>query len=307
MLLPEMLQLEPVGFCNLACPMCPVSLRTDSPANGSPAFLPFTMFTRILEEMPDLKTLQLQGLGEPFLHPQLLDMIAYASQRGLRVSTTTNLTIFSQRIARRLEQVGLHRLDVSVDSVDRVVYERLRTGARFARLIRNLGVLRSSTGKFERRLIVVLMNSNLKDLGRLVLLAAEFNFDSVWVQNLIAGPGKFGETELVQPGPETEQAFAKAREASLEEEVGLRLPDLTGFSSGKPCHWPWHGMFVDYQGNAVPCCMIARAESASLGNVLEQGMLPTWNSQPYEDWRSQLSGDQPPQLCRNCRLYNGTF
>src|SRR5438270_35485 len=86
--LPRFVQVEPVGQCNLACRMCPVVLREDAPARG-PAFMSFDAFTRILEQFPALDELHLQGMGEPFLHPRITDMIAHATGRGIKVSTNT--------------------------------------------------------------------------------------------------------------------------------------------------------------------------------------------------------------------------
>ena len=90
--LPKFLQVEPVGQCNLRCQMCPIQFRQDGPPHGPPAFMDFDVFTRLLDQFPDLEELQLQGLGEPMMHPRFFDMVELAASRGIRVSTNTNLT-----------------------------------------------------------------------------------------------------------------------------------------------------------------------------------------------------------------------
>jgi hypothetical protein len=35
-----------------------------------------------LFQFPDLEEIQLQGLGEPMMHPRFFDMVAYAVSRG---------------------------------------------------------------------------------------------------------------------------------------------------------------------------------------------------------------------------------
>ncbi len=39
--LPNFLQVEPVGQCNLRCQMCAIQFRQDGPPFGSPAFMDF--------------------------------------------------------------------------------------------------------------------------------------------------------------------------------------------------------------------------------------------------------------------------
>src|SRR5881275_905763 len=92
--LPRFLQVEPVGQCNLRCRMCPILFREDGPPHGPPAFIDFDTFTHLIDQfLPGLEELQLQGLGEPLMHPRFYDMIAYASGRGARTSTNSNLTL----------------------------------------------------------------------------------------------------------------------------------------------------------------------------------------------------------------------
>ena len=98
--LPRFLQVEPVGQCNLRCQMCPIQFRQDGPPHGPPAFMDFDVFTRLIDQFPDLEELQLQGLGEPMMHPRFFDMVAHAVRRGIRVGTNTNLTLLERPASR---------------------------------------------------------------------------------------------------------------------------------------------------------------------------------------------------------------
>src|SRR5204863_5748659 len=93
--LPKFLQIEPVGQCNLRCQMCPIQFRQDGPPYGPLAFMDFGTFTRLVDDLPSLQELHLQGLGEPMMHPRFFDMVAYAASRGVRVSTNTNMTLLN--------------------------------------------------------------------------------------------------------------------------------------------------------------------------------------------------------------------
>src|SRR5436190_22861173 len=135
--LPKFLQIEPVGQCNLRCQMCPIQFRLDGPPHGPPAFMPFDAFTGLIERFEGVEELQLQGLGEPMMHPRFFDMVAYASSRGIRVSTNPNLTLLNARRAEACVTSGLDRLHVSVDGARAETYEAIRRGAKLDRVRRN--------------------------------------------------------------------------------------------------------------------------------------------------------------------------
>jgi len=174
--LPEFVQIEPVGQCNLRCQMCAIQFRRDGPPHGPLAFMAFETFTRLLDQFPRLRELHLQGLGEPTMHPRFFDMVAHAAARGIRVSTNSNLTLWSERRALQCAQSGLAELSVSLDAADPSIYERIRRGAHFGKVLRNLRrvmAARAATrSPLEVRIVMVLMKQNLDDLPNLVRLAA---------------------------------------------------------------------------------------------------------------------------------------
>src|SRR5438876_8228966 len=89
--LPTDLQLEVTSACNLRCAMCLVRYRP--PVNKLAGALPLELYRRLLDEVPGLRRLTLQGLGEPLLSPYLLDMIRLAKARGIEVGFNSNATL----------------------------------------------------------------------------------------------------------------------------------------------------------------------------------------------------------------------
>src|SRR5689334_17781180 len=164
--LPRFVQIEPVGQCNLRCRMCAIQFRRDGPPHGPPAFIDETVFHRLIEQFGPVEELQLQGLGEPMMHPRFFEMVAFATARGIRVSTNTNLTMLTAARAQRCVTSGLASIHVSIDGACAATYEFIRPGASFAKVLRNLRrlmharrALESSTPRV--RIVVVLMRRNL--------------------------------------------------------------------------------------------------------------------------------------------------
>ncbi len=331
--LPGYVQIEPVGQCNLACRMCPVILRGEgSVVRGKPpAFMGFETFCHILDGFPDIRELHLQGLGEPFLHPRLLDMVAYAARRGIRVSSNTNLTALSQRRAEEVVRSGLKRLCISIDAADAEAYEYIRVGSRFARVLRNLRYLMDARQRLHSEdpevvLVAVAMRRNLEQLPRLVRLAHDHGVRSMSVQHLAHDfseeslPARYAsmrefvdrETLLGEDPVRVGRWFEEARAVAAQLAVDLRLPKVDprrfdGRRGRERCDWPWRGSYVTYAGDAMPCCMIATPDRMSFGNMAHEGVVRIWSSEEYDAFRARLDSDDPPDICRGCAIYNGTF
>jgi radical SAM protein with 4Fe4S-binding SPASM domain len=328
----EFAQIEPVGQCNLRCQMCPIQFRKDGSPHGPLAFMDFGTFCRLIDEMPDLKELHLQGLGEPLMHPRFFDMVRYAVDRGVQVSTNSNLTLLSARRAELCVRSGLYQLHVSVDGASEQVYERIRVRGRLARVLSNLGHLREAKARLSSslphlRLVMVLMRQNLHELPDVVRLAHRHGIDTMFVQHLCHDfgedslPAEYqpmrsfvqGETLLGEDPQRIARYFSEAREAASHLGVDLRLPRVQprphppGTPGRNRCDWPWHGPYISYQGYAMPCCMVSTPDRINFGNMAEQGVQALWSARGYQEFREALSSDQPPEVCRSCAVYHGTF
>jgi radical SAM protein with 4Fe4S-binding SPASM domain len=326
--LPRFVQIEPVGQCNLRCQMCAIQFRKDGPPHGPLAFLPFDDFRRLVVEFGTIDELHLQGLGEPTMHPQFFDMVAWASARGIRVSTNSNLTLWSQRRARQCVASGLACLHVSLDAASPELYERIRVNAHFGKVIRNLrrvmAARREANSPLAVRIVTVLMRQNLHELPAVVRLAHEEGVEHVFVQylchdfeesSLPAGYAPMrdfirDQTLASLPRDAIGAAFDEARSLAAQTGVELRLPPLERVDHAPRlprCDWPWRGAYVSYRGDAMPCCMVGTPDRVNFGNMLQDGVEAIWKGPAYHRFREQLADDEPAPICRSCSLYRGTF
>jgi radical SAM protein with 4Fe4S-binding SPASM domain len=332
MKLPTYVQIEPVGQCNLRCQMCAIQFRQDGPPYGPPAFMAFDAFTRIVDQFVGLETLHLQGLGEPMMHPRFFDMVAYAAAKGIRVTTNSNLTLLNARRAELCVTSGLDWLHVSIDGATAQTYERIRVRAHFERVMRNLDLLlnareRLGSARPHVRMVAVVMRQNLHELPDLVRLAHRWSMEEMFVQHLCHDfaesslPAQYRPMRefvqaqtLLEDDPErVERYFGQAREVARELGVSLRLPRTRprvhppGTPGPERCNWPWTGAYISYQGYALPCCMVSTPDRINFGNIVERSVEQTWNSAAYQAFRDRLASDEPPEVCRSCSLYSGTF
>ena len=100
----------------------------------------------LLDELAELEVFDLTFAGgEPFLHPDILQILDHAIGSGIRVALLTNGTCLSDRVRRRLARVVAGRpfiLQISLDSPDPAINDLTRgRGALVARNVRAMAKL----------------------------------------------------------------------------------------------------------------------------------------------------------------------
>jgi MoaA/NifB/PqqE/SkfB family radical SAM enzyme len=321
--LPTALQVEVTSACNLRCAMCLVRYRP--PVNKLVGAMPLAMFARLVDDLPGLRRLTLQGLGEPLLAPDLLKMITYAKDRGIEVGFNSNATLLNARRAGELVDAGLDWLHVSLDGADAEVFEAIRDGASFDTVVTNLTGLvaakraaRSDTPWI--RVVFVAMRRNVAQLPALVSLLGRIGVSELRVQNLSHTFGdtdpagayreirEYADDQALWTGEDrtlVDTAFAEARAEAGRTGLLLRLPSTAPHAGG--CTWPWDSAYVTSAGVVQPCCMVMGDDRVALGRLDEQSFGEIWTGPAYQDFRRRLAGAEPPDVCRGCALYQGAF
>lgn len=326
--LPAYLQLEPAGICNLRCVMCAIRFRRDTLGSG---LMGFETFRAIIDQLPDLRRLHLQGLGEPLLNPSFFDMVRYATNRNIEVTASSNLSVFNRDMAEAAAESGLRCLHVSIDGAARQTYESIRKGASFAKLLDNIEILLAERERRKSmtpalRMTVVLMRRNFEELPALVELASRFGMEQVFVQHLChsfeeaALPVHFvpmrefvrRESLRGEDPAWIERRLHEARRSAEHAGIDIRLPlglaaAMDARGRAPLCDWPWTSMYVSCQGHVMPCCMVSTPDRINFGNVREKSVADLWNDDGYNRFRDSLASDDPPEVCASCSIYTGTF
>ncbi|HYY74811.1 MAG TPA: radical SAM protein [Gaiellaceae bacterium] len=330
--LPSEVQIEVTGSCNLACKMCLVRYRPKlGKAEGA---MPFATFKSILDRLPTLERVTLQGLGEPLLAPDLFRMIEYAAARGIRMGFNTNGTLLTRDKAERLVRAGLDWLHISLDGATAPTYEGIRHGSDFERVRANVLELVRTMRQLDKEkptlsLVFVAMRRNIGELPELVRLTAAWGVGQLFVQNLSHSFGdtdpagtyrdirEFAASEALwaeEDKAEAEKSFAAARALAARLGVELRLPRIEQppkrpRPAGSPgCHWPFGSAYVTHDAKVQPCCMVMGSDRAVLGDLARDDITAVWQGEAYEEFRRRLlSDDNPPDVCRDCSLYRGVF
>ena len=80
----------------------------------------------------------------------------------------------------------------------------------------------------------------------------------------------------------------------------------------QPCPQPFEGVFIDYNGYVMPCCMmrhdIEEHKYAILGNIKDNSIFELFCGKKMTEFRKQVKyHGQKYKACRYCDLYAGTW
>ena len=99
---PNTVYLETTSACNLNCVMC-AAQRPATKAIKPSGYMDLSLFKRLVDEiareLPSIEYVYLHKDGEPLLHPDIVEMIQYASSRHPNVTLVPNATLLDERMA----------------------------------------------------------------------------------------------------------------------------------------------------------------------------------------------------------------
>ncbi len=135
---PIHIDIEVTNRCNLRCTFCD-KLPLLKP--GQIGDMDLSLYREIIDEGSEhsLWGAKLSYRGESLMHPDIIEMVSYAKKKGiLDLYLNTNGMLLKDGMADRLIDAGLDRISISVDGTDPAEFEKMRKGARFDAIMRNI-------------------------------------------------------------------------------------------------------------------------------------------------------------------------
>ncbi len=289
--LPLTLNFEPTTSCNLRCPECPSGLRSFTRPTG---MLDEKFFQRTIDELCDtLIYLTFYFQGEPYLNPDFLNMVKYASQKNIYTFTSTNAHYLDDENSRKTIESGLDKLIISIDGTTQDVYQQYRVGGQLNKVLegtKNIIAwkrkLKSKTPYIIFQFLVVKPNEHqIEDAKRLTkeLGVDEIKFKTAQLNDFENG------NELMP----TNQKYSRYRESGGGK-FSIKNKLLN------QCWRMWSGSVITWDGKVVPCCFDKDAQHR-LGDVKQKTFKEIWNSEEYNNFRSSiLKSRKEIDICQNC-------
>lgn len=108
--------LELTNICNFNCDFCPIHI-----SKRPKGFMDFALFEKVAKEIAQHKIcekISFHIMGEPLLYPRFLDAISLIKSLGLKADLTTNGSLLTAEMAKKLVQADLDFITISLETVD---------------------------------------------------------------------------------------------------------------------------------------------------------------------------------------------
>ena len=179
--------IEPTVLCNLSCFKSVCSRESGILKTRSRMTFPLEDFISLIDEIgPTLVRLDLFNYGEPFLHPQALEMIEYVKKNypGIYLYISTNGLLLDKEKIKRIVRAGVDEFTFSVDGADQETYEKYRCRGDFNRVLRNMEIFVEERNKAGRevphinwRCILFKWNDSRQQMKKIKKLAERTGVD----------------------------------------------------------------------------------------------------------------------------------
>jgi radical SAM protein with 4Fe4S-binding SPASM domain len=253
------------------------------------------LFEALVDEVgPYVYFLNLYNWGEPLLHPQIFDMIEYASNAGTSVRVSTNLNLLKESDIPRLISSGLEELLVDFDGSTQEVYEQYRVGGDLNVVVDNIRRIVAQKQKMgspfplvrARALVTRINETQIPEIARLA--------ESIGVDRF--------ETSPIYVNVDRSNDVDKW----LPETASRRLSCTMRPETPKKCDQLWLNLTISWDGGVFPCCWFHQ-QSYDFGNFVEdQNLSYIWNNEHFVKTRSYLAGKTsipPSTICAKCKGY----
>lgn len=289
--MPMSIAIEPTTSCNLRCPECPSGLRSFTRPTG---MLQSELFKKTIDELANtLSYLTFYFQGEPYLHPQFLELVQYAASRRIYTATSTNAHYLTDEMAKRTIESGLDRLIISIDGTTQETYEAYRIGGKLDKVIEGAKnivrwkkELKSLTPFVVFQFLVVKPNEH--QVEAVYKLANEIGIDHVALKTAQIYDYKSG-SELI-PTLDKYSRYQKMEDGTYSIKNELL----------SHCWKMWQSCVITWDGKVVPCCFDKDAHYV-MGDLQQQSFREIWQSEKYNSFRATILRSRDEiEMCRNC-------
>lgn len=301
--LPSYIQIEPTFKCNLLCSNCFRTSYKREKMNLDPA-----LFKLILEQLPDLKVIKLQGLGETLLYDHLETILTYGKERNIEFITISNGTMISEKNSDFLLSY-FSNFYLSLDSLLPERFSKIRGKSNLEEILKNFKILSNKKEKYKTKLGInfVITHENYDEIKNLADFVREYSIDIITLVEIenwfLPSQKEYKNTmEYIKKSREFSSVIRVSVIELMEEmkKTGTEAYFIGSEKRKERCLWPFYLSCITCDGYVIPCCTRANTELSGLGNVRETDFKDIWNSTAYMEIREAIIKNKPSFTCDTC-------
>lgn len=299
--IPMCLSIEPTNLCNFKCTMC-FHGNIEYAEEAKPLRnMTRACFDKIIEDIKawvggrKIKLMKLYSNGEPLLHPDICDMVKKIKDAEIceSLEITTNASLLSEEISKRLVDNGLDILRISVYGAnDKHMKEITRSSFTVDDILRNVRLLkeyRDSKNLRKPRILAKMLNTYSDENEEFMELYSDIA-DTVGIDEPFHLPGCENDIFENLYHEKAEEAFRGSMSTNA-------------YTQQKVCRYPFTHLTVKNDGSCVVCCGDWLKE-LNFGNVMEHSLKELWESRSLYDIRVRMLSTKGMcfKVCAGCEI-----
>lgn len=288
---PFLIQIFPIYACTFKCNYCIFSI--DPAKRGfisDKVMMDLNLYKKCIDDMtafPEkIKTLRLVGIGEPLLHPNVVEMVRYAVKKNVAntVEILTNASLLTPKMSDALISAGLTRLVVSIQGTTKKKYlEACGADIDFKKFIENLRYFYNHKGKAQMYIKIIDCALEGKEDEKKFFKIFGDICDTIAIEHTLPIHSGIDYTNVM-----------KGKGMFLTQ-FGLPVSEV------EICPQPFFHMQINPDGKVVPCYSFEYP--GIMGDCNTQSVSDIWTGKIFQKFRRAML-DGTKNICATCAKCN---
>jgi len=313
---PFKIEIEHTTVCNKKCTLCSHTHFHEKQEQMS-----FENFKRVVDGCSRLSWINFAGIGSNFLNRDFMRMLEYSRSKHLCVNFVDEFDFITEDISRKLIELGVNSIYVSIDSGNPETFNKLKFNCDFYKTQKNVQNLLNLKKEMNSPFPVVhfrliISKLNFHELPDYIDFVSQFQNRGTRARVEMIGLIPFKEIEhFYLPWEDIPpQIVSETLKRALQKNINLYFAHEK--KAMPPLHEcvRWMEPFVLVNGNVIPDCAIlmqsrrSELDRFSLGNAFKDSIDSMWTSQEYRKFREMVVNpfEKVPEACVRCCTYSSS-
>ncbi len=301
---PLTMHIDPCNICNFKCIFCPTAdTGLLKEVNRKACMMKEELFRKVIDDLSVLlkrknsvmHCIHLYKDGEPLLNPGFCDMVRYAKRNGVArvLSTTTNGSQITEKLASELVSCGLDNIRISIEHVNDEGYRNI-CGSRhsYEEILQKVRLLHDVKKRQKSKLNILV---KITDTGFSASELEKFHNDFRPFCDLTRVDSLMG------------WSYSSRKDFTLGKQPKTGMDGTTELHHQIVCPDPFSKLSINSDGTVSVCC-VDWSHGLVVGNVCENSIEEIWNGERFKEIRwFHITGNRSRiTVCRDCQYVNGT-
>jgi len=242
--------------------------------------------------------------GEPLLRRDLLEVMDYASKRGIKTGFATNGYFIDEKKAEEIKKVGISSIQISLDGSEKTHNQIRGNPQSFQKAIRAIKLLQKQKIKIVS-VATTVTPINFEEIPNLKKILLNLKV-KLWRICIIMPIGRADKEKLLLSPIQLKKlfSFVSSNKNNIKIQIGENLPFLANYEEkirNAPllCPVGFTACCIGVDGNVRGCPEMPDKEEFREGSILEKPFLDIWKN-GFKRYRSR-SAIKTDEKCISCK------